>query len=889
MSGEKTICLIDGSGYIFRAFYALPPITRPDGTPVGAVFGFSKMLMNLIQDNHCDLMVVVFDAKRKNFRNDIYPEYKANRRETPPELIPQFPLIRAATNAFGVPWIEMEGFEADDLIATYARLATERGYHARVISADKDLMQLMSETVSLYDPMKRKELTADDVMQKFGVLPDKVVDVQSLMGDSTDNIPGAQGVGPKTAAKLINQFGSLDYLLSHLDEIESPKQRDRLKEETDLIRLSQKLVSLDKYAPVSENLDAFIVKKPDKEKLTEFLIQNDFKSLLSSIGAFVDQRRLNAGAKTASFSPKTDPVLIQSADALKNWIQEALNTSRIYLVPALSNNQLSGIGMALDADKMVYIPLSQKKPAAAMADLFSTPESEHQLDKQTVLNLLKPVLDNPNIFKTGMDMKSLMHLFGMDFKPVDDVVLMSYALDGMSHAFDLKTLVKTHLKKEIELSSTHEAVGYVGQQLFWMIQLADTLSAQLNGTSMGRLYYREDIPLISILFQMEQAGILVDPLHLLKLQKKLETNIQSLTGQIYTLADEEFNINSPAQLGHILFEKQQASGGKKGIKGHYLTDSEILEQLADDGNQLAARVLEYRACTKLKNTYVDALLKLAPLDKNRIHCTFAQTATNTGRLACSNPNLQNIPVRTVLGKEIRASFVARKGYKLLCADYSQIELRLIADVANVPALKTAFLQGDDIHAITASTVFGIPLNELDADTRRRAKAINFGIIYGISAFGLARQLGISRAEAAGYIKTYFEKYPEIRSYMERTIDFAKKNGFVLTPFGRRCYIKGLDAQRTRGFAERAAINAPIQGGGADIIKKAMIQVAHALAQQSFDITLLLQVHDELIFEVADKDVDAAAQLIKSTMEQVVQLSVPLVASVGTGKNWKEAH
>lgn len=943
MAERPTVCLVDGSGYIFRAFYALPSMTRPDGTPVNAVFGFMNMLMNLSQDNPCSHIVVIFDAKRRNFRNDIYPAYKENRRETPPELVPQFPLIRQAAEALDIPWLEMEGYEADDLIATYTRLALEQGWDVRIISADKDLTQLKREHVSVYDPMKKKIITDADIANKFGVTPDKIVDVQALMGDAIDNVPGAVGIGPKTAAQLINQFGDLNTLLARLDEIPQVKRREGLKRDKEQILISRRLVQLDDHAPVTTGLDQFAVREPNRERVMSFLQENHFKSLITRVQNWTNKRTQTVNrthisdiglfdtlpeseqeqpASVGEIGTSLDPIethydLIQTEDALRQWLgritdKVAIDTETTGLDAMTA--KLVGFSLAIAPGESCYVPLRHGgEEEAEQVDLFSFQAGSKrppQIPVKRALALLKPILENPNILKIGhnikYDLHILAHEYGQDFKctPIDDTMVMSSVLDGSRHGHGMDELADLHLhhqtikytdvcgtgrtKITFDAVALDKACAYAAEDADITLRLYNLLASRIAAEDTARIYETIDKPLIDILFRMEEAGILVDRERLVQVGQKLTQKLTQLTDRIYTAAGEVFNINSPAQLGTILFEKQGIQGGKKGANGAWTTDVKVLETLAADGSELAHLVLDYRGYAKLKSTYVDALLAVSERDP-RVHTSFSLTATNTGRLASSDPNLQNIPVRTEDGKEIRRAFIARPGYQLIAADYSQIELRLMAEVANVRQLKESFMQNEDIHARTASQIFNIPLDQIDADTRRRAKAINFGIIYGISAFGLANNLGIPRSEAKQYIDAYFEQYPEIRTYMQQTETFALAHGYVLTPFGRKCFIQGLDSGRTRSFALRAAINAPIQGGAADIIKKAMNAIQQALKTANLDCTLLLQVHDELVFETAERDIVAASALIKQHMENAVRLSIPFVADVGIGPNWKEAH
>ncbi len=913
---NKTICLVDGSGYIFRAFYALPPMSRADGTPTNAVYGFTNMMMGLIQEHGCDHIVVIFDAKRQNFRNAIYADYKANRRETPPELIPQFPLIRAACEALNVPWLEMEGYEADDLIATYARLAEESGWQTTVISADKDLMQLMTNKVALYDPMKKKRLTETDVVAKFGVTPDKVTDVQSLMGDSTDNIPGAAGIGPKTAAELIQTFGSLANLLAHLDEIPQAKRREGLIRDKEQILISEKLVTLDKNAPVNPDLTQFAAHPYQADKLIAFLTQNNFPSLVKKVNNTSTQTSCTivSPEPTPAVAPKGSYTCIQSEADLKTWLKgvdKALIFTAQHAPKESVHEALTGLALADMNGRACYIPLEHTSGESTVAnDLFSLSNRPKQLEAKALFTLLQPIFESPNILKIGHNIKNDWHILTaktgtrLVTMPFADVALMSYNLDGMRHAHTLEELSKIYLntelydvqtltgsgKSQIPFSAVdlEKATDYMAERADIIARLYPILKAKMQNDKALEIHQDIDAPLLPILFNMEESGILVDKADLKTLESRFTKRLNELTDIIHTLAGEDFNINSPAQLGVILFEKRGLSGGKRGANGHWVTDVKVLETLAEEGDELAQKVLLYRTTAKLKSTYVEALLERTEKTP-RIHTTFSLIAANTGRLASSDPNLQNIPVRTEEGKEIRRVFIAKEGYKLLSADYSQIELRLMAEVANVAKLKDSFLNGEDIHARTASQILNVPLQEITADQRRKAKAINFGIIYGISAFGLAANLGISRGEAKAYIDTYFNEYPEIKNYMKTTEEFALANGYVLTPFGRKVYIPGLDNKMTKSFALRAAINAPIQGGAADIIKLAMIRVNAALKNTDLDATLLLQVHDELVVEVAEKDVAAASLLIKQAMEQVIGLSLPLVAEVGVGDNWKDAH
>lgn len=916
MKKQETICLIDGSGYIFRAFYALPMMTRSDGTPVNAVYGFLNMLLNLSNENKCSHIVVIFDAARHNFRNTIYPAYKATRKETPAELIPQFPLIREACQALNISCIEMEGYEADDLISTYARLAVEKGWTARIISADKDLMQLMRDGVSLYDPMKKKELSQDDVLAKFGVTPDKVVDVQSLMGDSTDNVPGANGIGPKTAAELINTYGSVEELFNHIEEIKSEKRRLGLIRDKEQVLISKQLVQLDNQVPVTHPIENFKAQKPIKQTLLEFVTKNNFKSLTNKINSWSndeinltkeeeEENKQADSLKTFSFkiiNKETDfKILLRDKKQSLFSFRIYTNSKGIPVSSAVSFGQNEGYYIILTHEENTQMP-----------DLFSFDTNQNQglHIKAFVQEILKLCQESSNTV-VAYDIKSQWHLisaFLPDMTAIPlchDIMIANYALNGTNISYQLENIIGYYLNNEESELSTLLGSGknkinfedlpidvtakVCAKEVSQLIKIYQIVRKKLqNDPQAQKIYYDIEQPLIPILFEMERKGILIDKNHLTSLNKFFTQEINHLINIIYELAEEEFNINSPVQVGHILFDKLKLASEKKTSTGNYATDVKTLTALADDGVEIAKKILEYRLYVKLKSTYIDSLMTLA--DKNnRIHTTFLQTGTNTGRLSSVDPNLQNIPIKTNAGKEIRKAFIAKKGYKLICADYSQIELRLMADVANVKELQDSFRLNEDIHKRTASQIFNVPLNYVDTDTRRRAKAINFGIIYGMSAFGLASQLGISRTDAKKYIDAYFAHYPEIQEYMKNTTQQVLENNFVQTPLGRKCYIQGANSPQTKSFAIRAGINAPIQGGAADIIKLAMISVFQKIKKSNLDAALLLQVHDELIFEVKEADVEQTMQLVKNTMENILHLSVPLTVEIEQGNNWKDAH
>lgn len=941
---KKRLCLIDGSGYIYRAFYALPPMSRPtDGVPVNAVFGFTSMLMQFMADNIDDCIAVVFDADRHNFRNEIYPEYKANRKEVPEELVPQFPLIRDAVRAFDIADVEQEGFEADDLIASYARKGVEEGFQVVVVSADKDLMQLMAgDKVLLFDPMKKRYVTTDDVIKKFGVLPDKVTEVQSLMGDPTDNIPGVNGVGPKTAAELINQFGSLEGIYQHIEEV-TGRRKELLQNDKDNAFISQKLVCLDKNAPLPKTIKEFCSYQPSLPKIQEFLQQMGFKSLMARAPAFVEKRSkalqaLSPCARTQMSVDFETPVetsvlpvkiprdyeCVQDEEQLLKWCRKIEKAGYVALdteTDSLDSQsaEIAGISLCLEAGKACYIPINHCSQSAPKSQretlsLFDDEKSDapKQISKEFIKKHLIDLLARPDIIKIGHNIKfdlQVIHTnFGIDLadQTLQDTIVMAYDLDGVMHGRSLDDLAAIFLNekmipyqqvcgsrraaiwfKQVDLKS---ATDYAAEDADMTLRLYRLFTQKLSQDGLDRLYQDIDRPLIYVLTKMENAGVLVNKAVLQSLSLQLFQKIDALEKEIYALSGVHFNLNSPLQMGEVLFDKMGIEGGRKNTKSkNWITDSDVLEEIAGNGVEIAAKILEYRQYMKLKSTYTDALVKLINPRTGRVHTTFSMVMTATGRLSSNNPNLQNIPIRSEMGREIRAAFVAAPNHVIMSADYSQVELRLMADVADVKQLKQDFADGLDIHAATASKVFNVPMENMDPMIRRNAKAINFGIIYGISAFGLARQLGISRTEAKGYIDAYFEKYPEIKKYMDETVQFASEKGYVLTPFGRKCYISGFDSQSTRGFASRAAINAPIQGGAADMIKMAMVKLQNELQARQMKTKMLLQVHDELVFEVPQDEIKQARTLIKDVMENIVHLSVPLVVEIGTGKNWKEAH
>ncbi|WP_404382111.1 DNA polymerase I [Caenispirillum salinarum] len=940
----KHVFLVDGSGFIFRAFHALPPMSRPDGTPVNAVYGFTQMLMKLIAETDADHIAVIFDTARKSFRNDFYPEYKAHRPPPPDELVPQFELIREAVRAFNLPSVEMDGFEADDLIATYTRQARAAGAKVTIVSSDKDLMQLVHDgEVVLFDAMKNKEIRGEDVVAKFGVGPDKVVDVQALAGDSTDNVPGVPGIGVKTAAQLIEQYGDVESLLAHAEEIKQPKRRQNLIEHAEAARISRRLVLLRNDCEVTEALDTFTVKKPDVETLTAFLKDNGFNSILARVreklaadGEDLPEPVRDPAAEAATAPAEIHYDSVLTPDALDAWIEEATRTGVVAIdteTDALDahGGNLVGLSLSTAPGRACYVPLRHVDPEAVSAgqaqgslDLggdAATAEAgsalrPDQIDVAEALKRLGPLLENPGVLKVGHNIKYDLHVLEREMAahdlpvrvmPVDDTMVMSYVLDGTTTGHGMDELARRHLdhtcttftelcgkgKNQITFDRVpvDRATHYAAEDADVTLRLHRLFRERLFAERMTGVYESLDRPQVRIMADMEAAGIKVDSVELKRLSDDLGSRMRELEAKIHDLAGEEFNPGSPKQLGEILFGKMGLPGGKKSKTGAYSTSADILEQLAAQGHDLPARVLDWRQVQKLKSTYADSLVNQIRPRTGRVHTNYSQTATSTGRLSSQEPNLQNIPIRTEEGRKIRRAFVAEQGCKLISADYSQIELRLVAHVAGIAALKEAFREGQDIHAITASQVFGVPVEGMDPMIRRRAKAINFGIIYGISPFGLAAQLGIDRGEAKAYIDAYFDRFPEIRAYMDETKAFAKTHGFVRTPFGRKCWTPGISDRNPnmRGFAERAAINAPIQGGAADIIKRAMIRVPAALTDAGLETKMLLQVHDELVFEAPEAEAERAVEVIKTVMEGAAALSVPLDVDAGIADTWAEAH
>ena len=920
--------LIDGSAFIFRAYHALPPLTRKsDGLPIGAVAGFCNMLHRYVEGNtgpdaptH---VAVIFDKGSHTFRNDMYDKYKANREAMPEDLRPQIPLTRTATEAFNIACKEKEGFEADDIIATLAVQARAAGGRCTIISSDKDLMQLVGGGVEMLDAMKNKSIDRDGVFEKFGVYPDRVVDVQALAGDSVDNVPGAPGIGIKTAALLINEYGDLDALLERAGEIKQPKRRQTLIDHADQIRLSRDLVKLDENTPLDFALDDLEVRDPDADQLLGFLAEMEFRTLSKRVAEVLGKEAPTiAEAPVAADAPAAADVPfdaelyehVSDTAALQAWIDRiyefgyvAVDTETTGLDDMVA--QLVGVSLCVEPGKACYIPLIHK--ARGSDDLFGSDDlAEGQIPTEEALRLLTPMLEDPSILKIGQNMKYDSKIFaqlGINVAPIDDTMLLSYAMHAGLHGHGMDTLSERYLshtpipikpllgtgKSAITFDKVPlaDAVKYAAEDADITLRLWQLFKPQLHRVGVTKVYETLERPLVPVLAAMERSGVKVDRDTLSRMSNAFAQKMAGLEDEIYELAGRKFNVGSPKQLGEILFDEMGLEGGKKGKTGAYATGADVLEDLATE-HDLPARVLDWRQLSKLKSTYTDALQDHINPDTGRVHTSYSIAGASTGRLASTDPNLQNIPIRSEEGRRIREAFVAEPGKALVALDYSQIELRILAHIANIPELKQAFQDGIDIHALTASEMFGVPLDEMTSDVRRQAKAINFGVIYGISGFGLARNLRIPRAEAQGFIDRYFERFPGIRTYMNDTKAFAKEHGFVQTLFGRKIHTPEISAKGPRaGFAQRAAINAPIQGTAADVIRRAMIRMPDAI--KDLPATMLLQVHDELLFEVekgAEDDLIAAARkVMENAADPVVKLDVKLDVDAGVGASWAEAH
>lgn len=909
--------LVDGSGYIFRAYYALPPLSRKsDGLPTGAVSGFCSMLFKLLEDARSDdsknkptHFAVIFDSARKNFRNEIYSDYKANRAEAPDDLAPQFEYIRKSVEAFNLPSIELLNYEADDLIATYAKKVTEAGAKVTIISSDKDLMQLVSNKVRLFDPMKSKVIGEKEVIEKFGVKPGQVIDVQSLAGDSSDNVPGVPGIGIKTASELINKYKTLENLLTKAPEIPQNKRRETLLLNKDKAMISKKLVTLKNDVPLENDATDFIIKDINRDKLYDFLREMEFNRLLSQAISFYGEPRnkdlnIKNSIKKNTINTKSYKTISKEnqLDELIKKLNEkpiiAVDTETSSLNPQEAN--LVGVSVCYERNQAFYIPVGHKETT--------------ELKKDLVLKKLKPILEDTSIKKIGQNIKYDFIIFknhGIELNPVDDTMLLSYTLDAGNNRHNMDTLSELHLghktisykeivgtgKKQLNFSEVDlkAATAYAAEDADITFRLYEILSERVSEEKLDKVYDVFEKPMIQILSKLETTGIKVDDAYLKKLSKKFEERLIKIEKEIYKISGKNFNIGSPKQLGEIIYNDLKIAKLKKTKKGSLATSAKILEDLALNGHKFPNLVLEWRQVSKLKSTYTDALQEHISKKTKRVHTSFLLAATNTGRLASSDPNLQNIPIKTLDGKEIRKAFVADKNHLLISADYNQIEMRILADMADVKELKKAFKNNQDIHSLTASQVFDVPITKVTDDYRRKAKAINFGIIYGITQYGLAKQISVSNEEALSFINSYFKKFPEIKDYMNTTIKTCRKQGFVTNIFGRRIHLRGINDKNfsVRAFQERAAINAPIQGSAADIIRLAMIKIDKILEEKK-NAKMLLQIHDELIFECLKKDENEVKKIVEAAMKSVSSsdhhmFSIPLEVSISSGNNWGEAH
>ena len=922
---DSHLYLIDASAYIFRAFHALPPLTRQsDGLPVGAVAGFCNMLFKLLEDlkgkERPTHFACVFDASEVTFRNKIFPEYKANRSETPEELVPQFPLVRRAAIAFAAHAIEKNGFEADDLMATYARQAEAKGARVTIVSSDKDLMQLVSDRVLMMDPMKNKLLGREDVIEKFGVGPEHVIDIQSLAGDSVDNIPGAPGIGVKTAAQLITEFGSLEALLERAGEIKQPKRRETLLSFADQIRLSKELVTLKVDVPVDVPLEDLAVQDPEPTQLISFLEEMEFRTITRRVREQMEKEGAIAPVSSTDAAPidRSKYACIRDLKTLEDWVARATAQGWVAVdteTDALNSvsGGLVGVSLALAPGEACYIPLAHVDPdSKGDGDMFGA-DPPRQVKMKEALKLLKPMLEDAAVLKIGQNIKYDLSVFaqhGIRVAPIDDTMLLSFVLNAGIHGHGMDELSERYLghvpvsfkevagtgknQKTFAQVALDKATEYAAEDADVTLRLWEHLKPKLRTAEVTTVYETLERPLVPVLAAMEQEGIKVDRQMLSRLSADFAQRMAGLEAQAHEEAGQDFNIGSPKQLGEILFDKMQLDGGKRTKTGAWVTDSDILEDLAEKGHPLPRTILDWRMLQKLRSTYTEALQAAIDPKTGRVHTSYMMAGAQTGRLASTDPNLQNIPVRTEEGRKIREAFIPEDGNVLVSADYSQIELRILAHMADIPALKKAFKDGLDIHAMTASEMFGVPVEGMDPMVRRQAKAINFGIIYGISGFGLARQLGIPQAEAAAYIKEYFKRFPGIRQFMDETKDFARETGFVRTAYGRKIHLPDMKAKGpARAFAERQAINAPLQGTAADIIKRAMIRMPEAIAAAGLKAKMLLQVHDELIFECPEKEAPKLIKVAQETMSAAdgpsLKLSVPLVVEAKAAKTWAAAH
>jgi DNA polymerase I len=934
-NSKKHIYLIDGSGYIFRAYYALPPLTRKsDGLPVGAVSGFCNMLYKFLEEarsldkeDRPTHLAVIFDSARKNFRNDIYKDYKANRHDTPEDLIPQFEYIRKAVTAFNIPSIELLNYEADDLIATYKEQASKKNIKVTIISSDKDLMQLVDDNTFMFDAMKEHYIGKEEVKEKFGVYPEKVIDVQSLAGDSSDNIPGVPGIGIKTAAELINQFGSLENLLENASTIKQPKRRQALLDNREKAFISKQLVTLKRDVPVTNELDEFILKPLNLDKILTFLKEMEFTRLFSRLeenhGSFVNEKISTLKNETKT-EPKKKIISTSPIDSSENKFSLVMNIQELEKILSKADERglfaidtetnsldtmvadLVGISLSFKIGEAFYIPLAHKNKL--------DPLVKKQLNSKDVLAIIKPYLEDSTIKKIGQNIKYDYRIFlkyGIKMTSMEDTMLMSYALDAGKNRHNMDLLSEIHLQHKtisfkdvagigkaqvtFDLVDIEQAKNYACEDADVTLRLYEFFEQRLFGENVLNVYENLEKPLIKILSSMENNGIKIDQTILGKLSEKFEIEIQNLEKKIFKISGEEFNIASPKQLGDIIYDKLKIAGTKKTKKGNLATNVSVLENLADQGHEFPKLILNWRQKSKLKNTYTDTLPTYINNKTKRVHTSFLLAATTTGRLASANPNLQNIPIKNIEGKEIRSAFISEKNSNLISADYSQIEMRILSHMGDVTELKKAFLNKEDIHNLTASQIFGVSIHDVDEDMRRKAKAINFGIIYGISSYGLAKQISVSNTEAESFLRSYFTKFPEIKEFMNETIKFCRKNGYVKTLFDRKCHFPNInDKNHTlRTFQERACINAPIQGTAADVLRLAMIKIDNKIEEKNINANLLIQVHDELLLECQEKDVVNVQKQVSYEMEHasepLLKFSIPLTVDIKSGKNWSEAH
>ena len=921
MKKKDHFYLIDGSGYIFRAYYALPPLTRKsDGLPTGAVSGFCNMLNKLLQDSKSadnnlkpTHFAVIFDSARKNFRNDIYPDYKANRSDAPDDLIPQFEYIRKSVIAFNLPSVELINYEADDLIATYTEQALIKGGKVTIVSSDKDFMQLYKKDVRIYDPMKNKFITPEDINNKFGVEPKKVIDVQALAGDSSDNVPGVPGIGIKTAAELINQYGTLEELLKKAHEIKQNKRRETIIKNKNKAIISKKLVTLKKDVPVKEKLNEFILKEIDKDKLYNYLREMEFNRLLSLTISNYGEPDLAGSKKNENFNEKQKNInkknyfLIKNEKEIDEWIREAEESGELAIdteTSSLDAHQadLIGISLSTKIGKACYIPIGHK--------------SGDCLKKINVIKKLKPLLEDKSVKKIGQNIKFdfiVLYKQGIEMNSMEDTMLMSYVLDAGKNRHNMDILSEIHLshktisfkdlvgsgKKQINFSEVeiNQAMEYAAEDADITYRLYKIFTKNLNNEKLTNIYEIFEKPLIKILAFMEIHGVKIDNKFLKDLSKKFEKKISNLEKKIFKISKKEFNIASTKQLGEIMYNELKIASLKKTKKGSFATSASVLEDLAFKGHDLAKLILDWRQVSKLKNTYSDSLPEHINPNTNRVHTSFLLAATTTGRLASSDPNLQNIPIKSEDGKDIRKAFIAERGHTLVSADYNQIEMRILADLADVKELKKAFKNNEDIHTLTASQVFNLDIKKVDQNIRRKAKAINFGIIYGISQYGLAKQIMVSINEAEEFLTSYFLKFPEIKEYMNSTIKFCRKSGYVNNIFGRRTHINGINDKNynVRNFQERAAINAPIQGSASEIMRLAMIRLVKRFKSlKDVKSKILLQIHDELIFEVPNVEIKEICKVVKEEMISVAKsdlhaFSIPITVDINSGDNWGILH